>query len=39
MNILNWNCRGINSPRTRHSLKDLILDNNIDLIALQETKK
>lgn len=39
INILNWNCRGINSSRTRHLLKDLIIDNKVDLVAIQETKK
>lgn len=39
MNILNWNCRGLNSTRTRHILRDLISDNKIDIVAIQETKK
>lgn len=39
MRILNWNARGLNAPKKRKILKDLIIDNSIDLIAIQETKK
>lgn len=39
MRVLNWNARGLNAPKKRRILKDLILDNSIDLIAIQETKK
>lgn len=39
MNILTWNIRGMNAPRKRHILHDMILHNNIDMVAIQETKK
>lgn len=39
MNFLNWNARGINSYNKRQILHDIIVDNNIDMIAIQETKK
>lgn len=39
MNILNWNARGINSPRKSKILHDMIKENNVDMIAIQETKK
>ena len=39
MRVLNWNARGLNAPKKRRILRDLILDNSIDLIAIQETKK
>ena len=39
MNILNWNIRGMNAPRKRRILKDLLKDNHVDLVAIQETKK
>ena len=39
MNILNWNCRGLNSIRKRYILHDLIIDHKVDLLAVQETKK
>lgn len=39
MNILNWNVRGIDAPRKRQILEDLISKHHIDLIAIQETKK
>ena len=39
MNFLNWNARGVNSPKKRQILNDIIVANKIDLIAIQETKK
>lgn len=39
MNILNWNIRGMNSFRKRHALRDYITKHQIDMIAIQETKK
>lgn len=39
MNILNWNVRGLNSSRSRQLLRDLLIDNRIDVVAIQETKK
>lgn len=39
MKLLNWNSRGLNSSTKRHRLRDMIIDNHIDLIAIQETKK
>lgn len=39
MNILNWNVRGLNSSRSRQLLRDLLVDNKIDVVAIQETKK
>ena len=39
MKVLNWNARGLNAPKKRRILRDLINDNSIDLIAIQETKK
>lgn len=39
MKLLNWNSRGLNSSTKRHRLRDIIIDNHIDLIAIQEIKK
>jgi exonuclease III len=39
MNILCWNARGLGSSKKHRILHDLILDNKIDLVAIQETKK
>ena len=39
MNFLNWNARGINSSKKRQILHDMIVDNKIDILAIQETKK
>ena len=39
MNILNWNIRGMNSPRKRLALADFLQKYQIDLVAIQETKK
>lgn len=39
MNILNWNIRGMNSPRKRQALSDYIRHYQVDMIAIQETKK
>lgn len=39
MNILSWNCRGINYSSKRQRLRDIIVDNQIDIVAIQETKK
>lgn len=39
MNILNWNIRGVNSPRKRQALIDYISNHHIDIVAIQETKK
>ena len=38
MNILNWNIRGMNSPRKRQALSDYIVQYKVDIIAIQETK-
>lgn len=39
MNILNWNIRGMNSPRKRQALTEYISKYQVDIIAIQETKK
>lgn len=39
MNILNWNIRGMNSPRKRLALKDYLQKYQVDIVAIQETKK
>jgi exonuclease III len=39
MNVLCWNIRGMNSHHKRNILHDLVVDNKIDLLAVQETKK
>lgn len=39
MKVLNWNARGLNAPKKRRILRDLINDNSVDLIVIQETKK
>ena len=39
MNILTWNCRGLNASSKRHRLRDIIVANHIDIVTIQETKK
>lgn len=39
MKVLNWNIRGLNAPKKRRALRDIISSNKIDVIAIQETKK
>lgn len=39
MNILNWNIRGMNSVRKRQALSEYIVKHQVDMIAIQETKK
>lgn len=39
MKVLNWNIRGMNSCRKRKALNDIITSHQIDIIAIQETKK
>lgn len=39
MKILNWNARGLNAPKKRRILKDMIITHKIDIIVIQETKK
>jgi hypothetical protein len=34
-----WNARGLGSSKKRRILHDIIVDNKIDVIAVQETKK
>lgn len=36
--ILCWNVRGLGNTITKRVLKDLLIDNKIDLVGLQETK-
>lgn len=39
MKVLNWNARGLNAPKKRRILRDMILEHKIDIIVIQETKK
>lgn len=39
MNILSWNIRGMNAPRKRQALHDLLQQYKVDIVAIQETKK
>lgn len=38
MKILSWNVRGLGGPNKRHLVKDIILNANVDIICLQESK-
>ena len=38
LKILSWNVRGLNSPRKREVVKNLLRDWRCDIIYLQETK-
>jgi exonuclease III len=38
VNILCWNCRGLNKPFKRRLLSDNLKSNNIDIVEIQETK-
>jgi exonuclease III len=39
MNILSLNARGLDSSKKHRILHDIIVDNKIDMVAIQETKK
>ena len=36
--ILSWNIRGLGNPLAKRILKDMLLQNKIDLVRIQETK-
>jgi hypothetical protein len=38
MHIFCWNCRGLDKSQRKRLLKNYILDHNIDILDIQETK-
>jgi hypothetical protein len=38
MHILRWNCRELGNSQRKRLLKDYILDQHIDIVAVLETK-
>ena len=38
LRILTWNIRGLNNPRKRKVLKNLLHDWKVDVVCLQESK-
>lgn len=38
MDILSWNCRGIDNPTAVKALRDLVLQNQPQIVFLMETK-
>jgi hypothetical protein len=39
MNILSWNARGLDNPKKCRILHDIIVDNKIDIVVIQKTKR
>jgi exonuclease III len=38
VNILSWNCRGLNQSKKKSLLCDILKDNRIEIVGIQETK-